>query len=60
MAGNTGLAGGTHGEGAIMLSLERMSAIREIRPAARIAIVEAGAILSAIHDAADQHDLIFR
>ena len=39
--------------------VDRMSAIREIRPEARVAVVEAGAILSMIHDAADTHDLIF-
>ena len=31
VSGNTGLAGGTRAEGAIMLSLERMNRIREIR-----------------------------
>src|SRR5690554_6948833 len=46
VSGNTGLAGGTRGEGAVMLSLDRMNHIREIRPQARIAIVEAGVILS--------------
>lgn len=59
VSGNTGLAGGTSGNGAIMLSLDRMSAIREIRPDARIAIVEAGVILSSLHDAAEAQGLIF-
>lgn len=59
VSGNTGLTGGTSAEGAIMLSLDRMSAIRAIKPQARIAVVEAGAILSSIHDAANAHDLIF-
>src|SRR6056297_2344715 len=59
VSGNTGLVEGTCGEGAIMLSLDRMSAIREVRPEARIAIVEAGAILSRIHDAVEEHGLIF-
>ncbi|QGX97067.1 FAD-binding oxidoreductase [Roseovarius faecimaris] len=59
ISGNTGLTGATSGDGAIMLSLERMSAIREIRPEARVAIVEAGAILSDIHAAAEAHGLIF-
>ncbi|KFI33366.1 FAD-dependent oxidoreductase [Haematobacter missouriensis] len=57
--GGTGLNGGTFAEGGIMLSLERMNRIREIRPASRIAIVEAGVVLSAIHDAAAEHDLAF-
>ncbi|MDX1820307.1 MAG: FAD-binding oxidoreductase [Alphaproteobacteria bacterium] len=59
VSGNTGLAGGTRAEGAIMLSLDRMNRIREMRPTARIAIVEAGVILSNLHEAADAHDLIF-
>ncbi|MDF1803766.1 FAD-binding oxidoreductase [Thalassovita sp.] len=59
VSGNTGLAGGAQAEGAIMLSVDRMNAIREIRPAARIAIVEAGVILSAVHDATEAEGLIF-
>src|SRR6056297_3691335 len=59
VSGNTGLVEGTYAQGALMLSLDRMSAIRAVKPDARIAIVEAGAILSHIHDAADAHDLIF-
>ena len=59
VSGNTGLVEGSTAEGAVMVSLDRMSAIREVRPASRIAIVEAGAILSSIHAAAEAHDLIF-
>lgn len=59
VSGNTGLVKATQAEGAIMLSLDRMSAIRDIRPEARVAEVEAGVILSKLHDAADAHDLIF-
>ncbi|GAB4284294.1 MAG: FAD-binding oxidoreductase [Roseovarius sp.] len=59
VAGNTGLTGGTRAEGAIMLSLARLSAIREINPRARVAVVEAGVILSHLHDAAAAHDLVF-
>ncbi|MRU15347.1 FAD-binding oxidoreductase [Roseovarius sp. A21] len=59
VSGNTGLVEGSTAEGAVMVSLDRMSAIREVRPEARVAIVEAGAILSNIHAAADAHDLIF-
>ncbi len=59
VSGNTGLAGGTYGEGAIMLSLERMNAVRDIRPDTKTAIVEAGVILSQLHDAADAYDMIF-
>ncbi|WP_319824750.1 FAD-binding oxidoreductase [Thalassovita sp.] len=59
VSGNTGLAGGAQAEGALMLSLDRMNAIREVRPSSRIAIVEAGAILSDVHDAAEAEGLIF-
>ncbi|WP_298260128.1 FAD-binding oxidoreductase [uncultured Litoreibacter sp.] len=59
VSGNTSLAGGTYAKDAVMISMERMNDIREIRPNARIAIVGAGAVLSAIHDAADAHDLVF-
>ena len=59
VAGNTGLTGGAQAQGGLTLSLDRMNAIRDIRPAGRIAIAEAGVILSALHAAADTHDLIF-
>lgn len=59
VGGNTGLVGGTANTGALMISMERMTAIRDIRPDAGVAVVEAGAILSDIHTAADAHDLIF-
>ena len=59
VSGNTGLAGGAQAEGAIMISLERMNRIREIRPNARLAIVEAGAILSDIRSAVEDHGLVF-
>jgi FAD/FMN-containing dehydrogenase len=39
--------------------LERKNAIREIRPNARIAIVEAGVIIASLHDAAEQLGLYF-
>lgn len=59
VGGNTGLVGGTQARGEVMLSLERMSRIRTIKPDARIAVVEAGVVLQSLHDAADAHDLIF-
>ena len=59
VSGNTGLVEGSTADGAVMISLDRMSAIREVRPEARVAIVEAGAILSNIHTAAEAQDLIF-
>ncbi len=59
VGGNTGLAGGTSADGAIMVSLARMNRIREIRPAARIAVVEAGVVLSSLHEAAEAEGLVF-
>ena len=59
VGGNTGLTRATAADGALMLSLDRMSAIREINPRARVAVVEAGVVLSALHEAAAEHDLIF-
>lgn len=59
VSGNTGLAGGTVGDGAVMLSLDRMNRVQDIRTAARIAVVEAGVILSALHDAALAQGLVF-
>ncbi|MEM6322668.1 MAG: FAD-binding oxidoreductase [Pseudomonadota bacterium] len=58
-AGRTGLTGGTQANGQILLSLERMNRIREIRPDARVASVEAGVILQSMHEAAEAHDLVF-
>ncbi len=59
VSGNTGLAKATVAEGALMLSLDRLSAIRNINTKGRTAIVEAGVILSRLHEAADEHGLIF-
>lgn len=59
VGGHTGLNGGTAAEGALMLSLARMNRIREINPAARTLVAEAGVILETLHAAAEAHDLIF-
>ncbi len=59
VGGNTGLTGATKAQDAIMISLDRMNVIREIKPNAQVAIVECGAILDSIHQAADAHNLIF-
>jgi len=59
VSGNTGLTKGTRADGAIMLSLDRMSAIREVNAKGRVAVVEAGVILSNLHDAAAARDLVF-
>lgn len=57
IGGNTGLSGATYAPGALMISLERMNAIREIRVDARLAIVEAGVIQQHLHEAVAVHGL---
>ena len=59
VAGNTGLVGGTHAPDAVMLSVERMNNIQDIRADARIAIVQAGVVLSDLQAAADDLGLSF-
>ncbi len=50
--GNTGLVGGQIPQGEILLSTERMAAVREIDLADEVIVVEAGATLTAVHEAA--------
>lgn len=61
--GNTGLVGGgipVHGEMfAVILSLARMNNIIDVDPASNTIVVEAGAILQNIQDAADNVDRLF-
>ena len=59
VSGNTGLNGGTYSEGSVMISMERMNKILEIRTDARVAVVEAGVVLSQLHDAVAAVDLVF-
>jgi FAD/FMN-containing dehydrogenase len=59
VAGLTGLVGGAHTDGGLMISVERLNRIRELRPEARIAIVEAGVVLDRLHDAAEAAGLYF-
>ncbi|MFZ7091853.1 FAD-binding oxidoreductase [Primorskyibacter sp. 2E233] len=59
VGGNTGLSGGTAAEASIMLSLDRMNKVREVRSDARLAVVEAGVILSNLHAAAEAEGLSF-
>ena len=58
-SGRTGLTGATLAEGALMLSVERLNEVSEINVAGRTATVGAGVILSNLHEAAEEHDLIF-
>ena len=59
VSGNTGLVGGTYTNGGLLISLERMNRIRHLNPVTRSAEVEAGVILSALHDAAAEQGLYF-
>ncbi len=59
VSGLTGLVGGAMTKGGLMVSVERLNRIREIRPEARTVIVEAGVVLSRLHDAAAEHGLYF-
>ena len=60
--GGTGLVGGQvmpDGPAPLLLSLERMTAIRQVDPAENVAVVEAGVILEDIHRAAEAANRLF-
>ncbi|SMR81724.1 FAD/FMN-containing dehydrogenase [Aliiroseovarius halocynthiae] len=60
VSGHTGLAGGAHApEGSVMLSLTRLNKIRQIKPDARLAIVDGGVVLESLHHAVAEHGLRF-
>ena len=60
--GGTGLVGGQivpDGPVPVILSLERMNAIRDVYPTENAMVVEAGCILSDVQAAAEEHDRLF-
>lgn len=60
--GGTGLVGGqvmTEGPAPLLLSLERMTAIRAVYPEENVLVAEAGAILQDVHAAAEAVDRLF-
>lgn len=57
--GNTGLVGGNTPQGEVLISLKKMTTIREVNPTANAMIVEAGATLQSVLDAADAADRKF-
>ena len=59
ISGNTGLVGGTMTRGGILLTLERMNRIRDLKPDAKLVIAEAGVILTRLHEAAEKEGLYF-
>lgn len=59
ISGNTGLVGGTMTKGGLLLTLERMNRIRNVKRDARLVIAEAGVILTSLHEAAENEGLYF-
>jgi FAD/FMN-containing dehydrogenase len=59
VSGNTGLNGGAYAKDTLVLSVARLNRISDIDIMARTATVGAGVVLSAMHDAAAAHDLLF-
>ncbi|MBZ6078336.1 FAD-binding oxidoreductase [Microvirga puerhi] len=57
--GNTGLVGGGVPAGGIVLSLTRLDQVRDLDPVNATITVEAGCILKAVQDAADQAGYLF-
>ncbi|MDI6944271.1 FAD-linked oxidase C-terminal domain-containing protein [Microbacterium barkeri] len=56
----SGVSGGaTATKGSVIVSLERMKAIRELRPADRLAVVEPGVIIDTLDAAAREQGLMF-
>jgi len=51
--GNTGLVAGQIPQGEILLSLERLRAIREVEPTDDVIVAEAGVPLALVHEAAE-------
>lgn len=59
ISGNTGLVGGTMTKGGLLLTLERMNRIRNVKRDAKLVIAESGVILTRLHEAAEAEGLYF-
>ena len=59
VSGNTGLSGGTSANNSVMISLERLNKIKKINVITQTVTVEAGVILSNLHEAVETHNLVF-
>ncbi|MCG8440426.1 MAG: FAD-binding oxidoreductase, partial [Caulobacterales bacterium] len=57
--GNTGLVGGGTPQGEILLSLERMRAVRDVDTDNDSLIAEAGVVLASVHEAAGEANRFF-
>jgi glycolate oxidase len=56
----TGLSGGANAvDGCVIVSLERMSEVREVNPADQLAVVEAGVINADLERAAREHGMFY-
>ncbi|MGR3490988.1 MAG: FAD-binding oxidoreductase [Shimia sp.] len=58
-SGMTGLTGATQAEGQVILSIDRLTGIRDFSPEGRTITVGAGTIVQHVQEAAEDHDLIF-
>ena len=59
ISGNTGLVGGTMTKGGLLLTLERLNRIRQVKRDAKLVIAEAGVILTRLHETAEKEGLYF-
>jgi len=59
VGGHTGLTGATSADGAVMVVLDRLNTIRQIKPEAGIAVVEAGVVLQSLSEAAEEQGMLF-
>ena len=59
VSGLTGIVGGAMTDGGLMISVERLNRIRDVQAGARVAVVEAGVVLSRLHEAAAEQGLYF-
>jgi FAD/FMN-containing dehydrogenase len=59
VGGLTGITGAAQTNGGVMISLERMNKILDLRVGAKLAIVQAGVVISSLHAAAEQQGLYF-
>ena len=57
--GNTGLVGGQIPQGEVLLSTERLRAIREVSPLDDVLVAEAGVALAVVHEAASAAGRVF-
>ncbi|PKP70074.1 MAG: hydroxyacid dehydrogenase [Alphaproteobacteria bacterium HGW-Alphaproteobacteria-5] len=57
--GNTGLVGGQVPEGGVLLSTQRLNALREVDPVEDVIVAEAGVTIAQVQEAAASHGRLF-